>query len=803
MLSLSWVTIASADSPPISEKPRVEIRRTADGIPHVLAPDWYSLGYGYGFVQAEDALCTLAEAFITFSGRRAYFFGADSRPRHESTFGRWRNLELDFFFRAFADDQLIAEYRHNQPPELNQLIDGFAAGYNRYLHDIRRIASSAPNSPCLREPWVNEITAKDIFRRVIAANLAAGYAKFIPEIVNAVPPAATQEVPSADKHTLVGTLSERLVTSVGGRKDLGSNLLAFGREASGAESGVLFGNPHWYWGGPDRFYQVHLTIPGQVNVAGVSFLGYPVIMIGFNENVAWSSTISSARRFGLYELSLDSTEPTAYQIDGASEKMSSVSITVETQGPDGEVVPVTRTLYRTRFGPVIDLRDQAKDFSWNTRKAVAIRDVNEENFRTLRTFFYWSQSRSLNEFAAIQRREVGIPWVNIAAVASNDARTWFSDIGAMPNVPDTLRQQCTSTLGAAFAEVDPYTPFLDGSRSDCRWAIDSRAIQVGAVPATMQPELFRDDYVANMNDSYWSSNPQHPLEGYPSIMGEERSSLSLRTRLGHLIAKSQLSQQEKSPDKLSKRLRKAVLDPRVYSAELFKKSLLADVCKKNHIVLEVDSLTNITFAPARRVYLSETCEILKKWSNTGNASDRGALIWDEFWTRIELIPEIELYRIPFSADSPLKTPNALKVDDPRVAQAFSAAIMAVSTSGRALNTPRGRYLYAQSGSRRIPLYGGCGDIGYFTVACNDDKGYPMGPNSFGNSYMQIIHFGREGVEAYTLLAHGLNESVFEQGKVGKKDNGLYRYAKKSWLRFPFREKDIMNFPALIHTLLYP
>lgn len=786
-----------------SERVGVEIRRTADGIPHILARNWYDLGYGYGYAQAEDALCTMAEAFITFRGRRAYFFGTDSRPRHESTFGRWRNLELDFFFRAFINDQLVAEYRDQQPLELNQLIDGFAAGYNHYLNDKQANASSKLNSSCLRESWVGEITAEDIYRRVIAANLAAGYAKFIPEIVNAAPPAADKEALLANKDPSVATLSERLTTSVGGRAGLGSNLIAFGRQGSGAESGVLFGNPHWYWGGPDRFYQVHLTIPGQLNAAGVSFLGYPVIMIGFNEKVAWSSTISSARRFGLYEISLDSIKPTAYQIDGGIETMHPVSITVETRGTNGELIPVTRTLYRTRFGPVIDLGIQAKDFGWNADKALAIRDVNEKNFRTLRTFFYWSQSRSLNEFAAIQRREAGIPWVNTAAIASNDGRTWFSDIGAMPNVPDTLREHCTPALGEAFAEIDPSTPFLDGSRSACEWVIDSRATQAGAIPAVMQPELFREDYVANMNDSYWSSNPRQPLEGYPSIMGEERSPLSLRTRLGHHIAQSLLNQRQKSPGKLSKRLQRAVLDARVYSAELFKNPMLAHICKKHYIMLEADPLTGVTFSPARRVNISEACGILKKWPDTGNAPDQGALIWDAFWMRIEQIPQNDLYRIPFSADSPLETPNALKVDDPRVEQAFGAAIMAIPASGRALNTPRGHYLYAQSGTHRIPLYGGCGEIGYFTVACNDDQGYQMGPTSFGNSYVQIIHFGREGVEAYTMLAHGLNESVFEQTEAGEKDNGLYRYAKKNWLRFPFQEKDIMNFSPLNRTVLYP
>jgi acyl-homoserine-lactone acylase len=59
------------------------------------------------------------------------------------------------------------------------------------------------------------------------------------------------------------------------------------------------------------------------------------------------------------------------------------------------------------------------------------------------------------------------------------------------------------------------------------------------------------------------------------------------------------------------------------------------------------------------------------------------------------------------------------------------------------------------------------------------------------------------VQAYTMLAHGLNESVLGREASGQKDNGLYRYAKKDWLHFPFREEDIMRDPELKRTVLYP
>src|SRR5256885_6933216 len=33
---------------------------------------------------------------------------------------------------------------------------------------------------------------------------------------------------------------------------IGSNMYGFGQQATGGGSSVLFGNPHWYWKGPDR-----------------------------------------------------------------------------------------------------------------------------------------------------------------------------------------------------------------------------------------------------------------------------------------------------------------------------------------------------------------------------------------------------------------------------------------------------------------------------------------------------------------------------------------------------------------------
>ena len=88
-------------------------------------------------------------------------------------------------------------------------------------------------------------------------------------------------------------LRRMLRVRIGHAPWLGSNGMAFGEAVTGEGQSVLFGNPHWYWSGPDRFYQMHLTIPGTLNVAGAGFLGVPLVMVGFNEQVAWTHTVST------------------------------------------------------------------------------------------------------------------------------------------------------------------------------------------------------------------------------------------------------------------------------------------------------------------------------------------------------------------------------------------------------------------------------------------------------------------------------------------------------------------------------
>ncbi|UJB66982.1 penicillin acylase family protein [Acidovorax sp. YS12] len=752
-----------------------EIRRTTMGVPHIKASDWGGLGYGYGYAQAQDNLCTMADSFLTYRGERSKFFGADALAVYNSTIARPRNIDSDFFHRHLITQDVLDAMVAQQGDSLRKLTAGFVAGYNRYVRDNQ--ASGKAHAACRGEAWVRPITEQDLLRRMYVANLAAGYSNFVAAIANAVAPTATAAKAGQDMQVPDPASITAPPLQVGGSAGIGSNMYGFGTAGTGDASPVLFGNPHWYWKGPDRFYQAQLTIPGELNVSGASFLGLPMVQIGFNDNVAWSHTVSTARRFGFFQLTLAPNDPTSYLLDGQAVKMKANPITVEVRQASGATATVSRTLYKTEYGPMVNLASLNPALGWNTASAFAMRDINGENFRSLRNWLRWNQAKSLDEFTQIQKEEAAIPWVNTVAVGRGAARAWYADIGTVPNAPPDLLAACTTPIGKAMAAALPEVPILDGARSACHWRTDADSVQKGAIGVARMPSLLRDDYVGNMNDSYWLANASAPLTGFPSIFGAAGTAAqSLRTRLGHTMALERLAGTDGYPGNkaTSEIVRQMVLNSRVFSAERFKDQALDLVCA----------------TPSATQDVAAACATLRAWDNRGGTGARGSHVWDEFWTRVQ-VPAAQLFAVPFNPADPLNTPRDLQPGAAdALRQAFGAAVQAVQASGFALDAPRGDVLFSARGGVRTALYGGCGGVGYFTINCSENPigqgGYSMDGQPHGNSYMQVVNFPAGGVQAYTFLTFSLSD---DPGSAHYADY-TQAYGAQQWLRVPFAESEI-------------
>src|SRR6476469_7858342 len=279
------------------------IRRTEHGIPHITATSFGSLGFGSGYAAAQTSTCTLADTLLTARGERSRWFGPRGRYNDQVTLDA-SNLQVDAFVTDLRNRHVVEKLLRDPVAvpgkPARAMVRGYTAGLNRYLAKVGPQGVTDP--ACKGAGYLKQkATPIDLWYGVYLANLLASSGVFVKEIVDADPPSPGD--PGIPNPVASAVDRDKLLAGLG--KDpstpFGSNATAVGGDASTTGKGMLLGNPHFPWRGRYRFTQQQLTIPGEYDVAGASLIGSPVVNIGWNKDVAWSHTVSTAYRFTPYE----------------------------------------------------------------------------------------------------------------------------------------------------------------------------------------------------------------------------------------------------------------------------------------------------------------------------------------------------------------------------------------------------------------------------------------------------------------------------------------------------------------------
>ena len=437
---------------------QVQIERTTYGIAHVSAPDYEGIGYGVAYAYAQDNVCQTAEHLLTLRGERSQFLGAQGSG--ELGLGRLPNPQVDLFIRAHMDDAALARANATTSPEMQAALRGYVAGYNRYLQDATA-AGTLPET-CRGKPWLRPMTLGDVWRSTEQAMILGGLGALAGAVLAAEPPAPGAKTGAAtvDPRVAATELARLSFNANPEGGEYGSNGWAFGRNATPDGRGVLLGNPHFPWTGTNRFWEVHLTIPGTLDVMGVGGSMTPLVTIGFNKDVAWTHTVSTGKRFTLYELTLDPTDPTVYLVDGERHRMTAKTVTLP-----AESGAASKTFYSTEWGPVISI--PRAGLAWTGRHAYALRDVNTLNTRSGDSWLRMARAHDVAELRAAMGNQ-GIPWVNTIAT-DRDGNAMYADLSAVPDVSAALLKTCAPSPAAAALLAVAGLPVLDGSRSACAW----------------------------------------------------------------------------------------------------------------------------------------------------------------------------------------------------------------------------------------------------------------------------------------------------------------------------------------------
>ena len=763
----------------------------------------------------------LAEAVVKARSERAKYFGPGPDVQFAPGASVGLNIINDFSYKA---QQIYAGAEAEFPnlsPESRALIEGFTEGYNRYVNETD--VSQFP-AECANQDWVKPITPVDLLAHYrIVGQYASGALFATGAVFLAVPPGESPAPTPVSSVTNVDEVNQLLknvvATAEAGAKSqtnfadmgLASNAWGIGSELTEQGRGALLANPHFPYTGHRRLYEVQMTVPGYLNVHGAGLLGTAIPLINFNENLAWSHTVTTSRRFTWYELVLKDGDNLTYVKDGVEKPITTETYQIEvSMGP--QTVTLERTFYFSEYGPMIaanavsnQLPAWGQNGALNSSSLVAhtYRDANANTGGLLDTWLSMSRASNLEEFQAVFQNCGSTLWTN-TTYADDQGNAFYIDSSSVPNLSEkaialvNFRRAGSAAYAGLF---DQGVTLLDGRLSQEDWVETACG---PLVPYDQKPKLVRSDWVQNSNSSYWSTNPDEFLTGFSPLFGEEKAPINPRTRLG--IKMLQNIMDPGFPDAPlpagqdgkfnAEELIGVIWNNRAWYAEQFLPELL-------------QRCTVIGSTPVNSIDLSTWCQTLSNWDGLYNRDSVGAHIFRVFMANYRNDLDSDL-TTPFSPADPVGTPadpseeNAGTETDTMLL-ALANGVSALQSQGIQPTDALGalQYYRASGGiapgsggtpvfqTQPIPWHGGDGNIdgafnaiGVVTDPFLEDTRFPrIAPSTIANT--AGLSDGSDGIDGW-LMARGTSWHFgLEFTDNGPQAYGLVSYSQSTDAMSPY------------------
>ena len=774
ILLIAIVTASCGSSMNGSAKYNVEITRTEFGVPHIKASDYGSLGYGEAYASAQDHVCNMALALISAKGEMSEYLGSGHQGE---------NIHSDLVIRALDMSKKGSQALSNQPSNIKNWIEGYAGGYNRYLRE----SSGDFNSWCDHADWVRSATPEDFMTQYVA--LVQTITRMAGAVVAAQPPDEIATIEVSPSQILAAVDAIRL-------DGMGSNAWAFGTKSTANGRGSLLANPHYPWYGPNRFWEKHLTIPGELNVYGSNLIGTAGVGVGFNEAVGWTHTVSDSKRVVLYRLTLKPDDPTQYLYEGSWRSLRNQQVTIQVKTAEGMETKTT-TVWFSHHGPIIEM----PGLDWTSSEAYAARDANAENVDVMSQWLAMGKSRSMAEFIEAHKKYNAMPWVNTISTSAEGRAVYLdnTNVGALSGEAISAwrdRIEASSQLKNLY--LTEGLVILDGSKNRDEWINHPETPIPGTTPFEQRPLIESEFYVFNANDSYWLSDPKKPTTGYSPLYGATETPRSVRTRMNIHLLEGLDGFNFSGEDGLFSvsEIQAALMDNSGLTAHLLKDELV-ERCKQSPIVYISD--ISVELLPA--------CTILSEWDNRYNADSKGAVLFREWLTRYSYWSTMhtgELFSANFDRENPITTPAGL-AENQRALITLAEAVTFLIDNGIPLDIPLGELQKAHRAGKSFPVHGGNRYEGIANLQVTkshiaspvfsgsnervgdsetlSSSGYNI---AHGSSFIMTLNYTENGPDAKAILSY--SQSGSPDSQYFSDQTELYR--DKVWRDIYFKPSDI-------------
>ncbi|WP_460514351.1 penicillin acylase family protein [Flindersiella endophytica] len=377
----------------------VEVRRDQWGVPQIYADTSADLFFAQGFVHAQDRFFEMDFRRHLTAGRLSEWFGEDQ-------------LATDKFLRTLGWRETAEREYQKLAPQTKRFLQSYADGVNAYLNGRKGSDISVeytmgllgpddevkPWEPADSVAWLKAMAwdlrgnLDDEIARTLASTkvsedrVAELYPDYPydrnPSIVGDQKAAGeggsaarTGPAPSGDRgipaddlyrskeysqqlakvRELIDNVPSPLGGTGGDRSGLGSNswVVAGSRTTTGKP--LLANDPHLAGQIPSIWYQagLHCRHKSEVcpyDVAGFTFSGFPGVIIGHNDRIAWGFTNLGPDVTDLY---LELVDDDSYLYDGQRYPLETRREVILVKGSD----PVEFTVRSTRHGPLVSDAD--------------------------------------------------------------------------------------------------------------------------------------------------------------------------------------------------------------------------------------------------------------------------------------------------------------------------------------------------------------------------------------------------------------------------------------------------------------
>jgi penicillin amidase len=339
-------------------------------VPYVYAQSTEDALYAQGYLHASNRLFAMDVTTRSASGRLSELFG--TRTLAVDRKQRERGYEQSAMQKVTSWEKFAGN---------KALMDAYTQGVNDYIHSLTykdwpfeyKLLSHAPAewstlqsalvmtsmaiNLCLGEDDLEYSTA---MQKLSAEDFQFLYPQHNSKESPIIP--SEKKWDFAPGHSKTSS-AEPLKTEIGSKADTekkylnGSNNWAVSGRKTEHGFPILANDPHLNLTLPNIWYEMEIHTK-DMHVHGVSLPGLPLIIIGFNNSIAWGSTNSGQDVLDWYSITWQDSTRQKYLLDGQYMEAELRTEKIEVRGQH----PVIDTIRYTRWGPVSHL-DEHKDMA--------------------------------------------------------------------------------------------------------------------------------------------------------------------------------------------------------------------------------------------------------------------------------------------------------------------------------------------------------------------------------------------------------------------------------------------------------